>query len=201
MHDAFVFTYTCYGYVCAYLHAGVQLFHRHVLGWNYETLLRQTWRSSPPEDLAQLVFGDTQTVLGLCISGVKGKFWYCWPLMLPSFYWRQAGIFNCIAHGLWCGKLSQAPRWSDARLLKWNWNGGPTNQTQLRNVSLKCKIFTALLISYLSSSYTCSKDLWASHLDTKYHFLFKLTADLYDLQNIDGLFFSILQNTFFILTL
>lgn len=40
MHVALVFTYICNVYVCAYLHTGVQLFLRHVLGWTCETLLR-----------------------------------------------------------------------------------------------------------------------------------------------------------------
>lgn len=82
--------------------------------WN----LAKAWSSSPSEDLAQACVWWPQIALGLCISGVKGKFWYCWHLMLPLFYWRQVGIFSCIAHGLWCGKLSQEPQRSDSRLAR-----------------------------------------------------------------------------------
>lgn len=50
--------------------------------------------------------------------GVKGKCWESWHLVLPLFYWRQVGIFSCIAHVSWCGKLSQAPQWSNPRLAR-----------------------------------------------------------------------------------
>lgn len=114
-----------YVFVCVYIHIRclcICLFTYGSMAFSWRCSwvklrnLAMTWSFSLSEDLPQLVFCETQIALGFYIARTEARFWYCWCLMLPSLYWKQLGIFSCIAHCSWCGKLSQLSQWSDSKL-------------------------------------------------------------------------------------